>query len=49
MKKRGGIALALALLGEVPGWRTLVGAVLIVGAAMLATRTRGAGVPLAPG
>ena len=32
-----GIMLALVLLGEVPGWRTLVGAVLIVGAAIYAT------------
>lgn len=33
-----GIALALALLGEVPDARTWVGAVLIVGAALFATR-----------
>ena len=32
-----GIVLALLLLGEIPGWRTLAGAVLIVGAAILAT------------
>ena len=32
-----GIALALVLLGEIPGWRTLAGAVLIVGAAIFAT------------
>jgi drug/metabolite transporter (DMT)-like permease len=29
-----GIALAYALLGEAPGWRTLIGAALIVGAAL---------------
>lgn len=29
-----GIALAFALLGEAPGWRTLIGAALIVGAAV---------------
>jgi drug/metabolite transporter (DMT)-like permease len=29
-----GIALAFAVLGEVPGWRTLIGAALIVGAAL---------------
>src|SRR5256886_1634076 len=29
-----GIALAFALLGEAPGWRTLIGAALIVGAAL---------------
>ena len=33
-----GIVLALVLLGEVPGVRTFVGGVLIVGAALLATR-----------
>jgi drug/metabolite transporter (DMT)-like permease len=33
-----GIALALVLLGEVPGWRTMAGAGLIVGAAIFATR-----------
>ena len=33
-----GIALALLLLGEVPGVRTLIGGALIVGAAFLATR-----------
>ncbi len=33
-----GIALALLLLGEVPGVRTLIGGTLIVGAAFLATR-----------
>ncbi len=33
-----GIALALVLLGEVPGVRTLIGGALIVGAAFLATR-----------
>ena len=33
-----GIVLALLLLGEVPSLRTLVGAVLIVGAAIVATR-----------
>jgi len=32
-----GIVLALVLLGEIPGWRTLIGAVLIVGAAIYAT------------
>jgi drug/metabolite transporter (DMT)-like permease len=32
-----GIALAFALLGERPGWRTLIGAALIVGAALRAT------------
>jgi len=32
-----GIALAYALLGETPGWRTITGAVLIVGAALWAT------------
>ena len=32
-----GIALAFALLGEVPGWRTLAGAALIVGAALRAS------------
>jgi drug/metabolite transporter (DMT)-like permease len=32
-----GIALAFALLGETPGWRTLIGAALIVGAALRAT------------
>ena len=32
-----GIALAFALLGEAPGWRTLIGAALIVGAALRAT------------
>ena len=30
-------ALAFALLGETPGWRTLIGAALIVGAALRAT------------
>ena len=29
-----GIALAFALLGETPGWRTLIGAALIIGAAL---------------
>ena len=33
-----GIALAALLLGEVPSPRTLVGALLILGAALLATR-----------
>jgi drug/metabolite transporter (DMT)-like permease len=33
-----GIVLALLLQDEVPGWRTLAGATLIVGAAILATR-----------
>ena len=37
-----GIVLALWLLSEVPGWRTVAGAVLIVGAAMMATRHGGA-------
>ncbi len=32
-----GIALAFALLGEAPGWRTLIGAALIVGAALRAS------------
>ena len=32
-----GIALAYALLGEAPGWRTLIGAALIVGAALKAS------------
>ena len=32
-----GIVLALLLLGEIPGWRTVGGAVLIVGAAILAS------------
>jgi drug/metabolite transporter (DMT)-like permease len=32
-----GIALAFALLGEAPGWRTLTGAALIVGAALRAS------------
>jgi drug/metabolite transporter (DMT)-like permease len=36
-----GIALALLLLGEVPPARTLAGAVLIVGAALYATRRSG--------
>jgi len=36
-----GIALAYALLGETPGWRTLVGAALIVGAALRATSRAG--------
>ena len=36
-----GIVLAFALLGEVPGWRTLVGAALIVGAALHASSRRG--------
>ena len=36
-----GIVLALLLLDEVPGWRTIVGAALIVGAAILATRQSG--------
>jgi predicted dehydrogenase len=35
-----GIALALLLLGEMPPVRTLAGAVLIIGAALYATRTR---------
>ena len=42
-----GIALAFALLGETPGWRTLVGAALIVGAAVRATSL--ASVPHEPG
>jgi len=33
-----GIALAVLLLGEVPGWRIVTGAVLIVGAALFASR-----------
>jgi len=33
-----GIALAVLLLGEVPGWRIVTGAVLIVGAAVFASR-----------
>jgi drug/metabolite transporter (DMT)-like permease len=37
-----GIALALLLLGEVPGPRTLMGAALIIGAAMIASRPRAA-------
>ncbi len=37
-----GIALAFALLGERPGWRTLIGAILIVGAALWATSRAGA-------
>ena len=36
-----GIALAFALLGETPGWRTLIGAALIVGAALRATSRAG--------
>jgi len=36
-----GIVLALLLLGEIPGWRTVAGAALIAGAAILASR-RGA-------
>ena len=32
-----GIALAFALLGEAPGWRTLIGAALILGAALWAS------------
>ncbi len=36
-----GIALAALLLGEVPGVRTLIGAVLIVGAAVVASQTAG--------
>jgi drug/metabolite transporter (DMT)-like permease len=36
-----GIALACALLGETPGWRTLLGAALIVGAALRATSRAG--------
>jgi drug/metabolite transporter (DMT)-like permease len=36
-----GIALAFALLGETPGWRTLAGAALIVGAALRATSRAG--------
>jgi drug/metabolite transporter (DMT)-like permease len=32
-----GIALAFALLGEAPAWRTLIGAALIVGAALRAS------------
>jgi drug/metabolite transporter (DMT)-like permease len=35
-----GIVLALVVLGEIPGWRTLAGAVLIIGAALHATRHR---------
>jgi drug/metabolite transporter (DMT)-like permease len=35
-----GIVLALVLLGEIPGWRTLIGGVLIVGAAIYATWQR---------
>jgi drug/metabolite transporter (DMT)-like permease len=37
-----GIALAFALLGERPGWKTLMGAVLIIGAALWATSRAGA-------
>lgn len=37
-----GIVLAFALLGETPGWRTLAGAALIVGAALRAS-SRGSG------
>ena len=37
-----GIALAFVLLGETPGWRTMVGAALIVGAALRATWLTGA-------
>ena len=33
-----GILLALLLLGEIPGWRTVTGAALIVGAAIVASR-----------
>jgi len=45
-----GIALAYALLGETPGWRTLVGAALIVGAAVRATSRAGDGMmrPMGP-
>jgi drug/metabolite transporter (DMT)-like permease len=42
-----GIALAYALLGETPGWRTLIGAALIVGAASRAT-SRASGLDAAP-
>jgi len=34
-----GIVLAWLLLGEVPGWRTVAGAILIVGAAVVASRS----------
>ena len=34
-----GILLAVLLLGEIPGWRTVTGAVLIVGAAVFASRS----------
>ena len=37
-----GIALAFVLLGENPGWRTMIGAALIVGAALRATSLSGA-------
>ena len=36
-----GIVLAFALLGETPGWRTLVGAALIIGAALRASSRAG--------
>jgi len=36
-----GIALAFVLLGENPGWRTMIGAALIVGAALRATSLSG--------
>ena len=45
-----GILLAVFLLDEFPGWRTWAGAVLIVGAAMLATwHDSGAAAARAPG
>jgi len=40
-----GIVLALLLQGEVPDWRTLSGATLIVGAAIVATRGGGTAAP----
>jgi drug/metabolite transporter (DMT)-like permease len=40
-----GIALALALLGEVPGLRTLAGGTLIVAAAVVASRRPEAPLP----
>jgi drug/metabolite transporter (DMT)-like permease len=36
-----GIVLAFALLGETPGWRTLLGAALIIGAALRASSRHG--------
>jgi drug/metabolite transporter (DMT)-like permease len=38
-----GIVLAFALLGETPGWRTLAGAALIIGAALRASSRAGLG------